>query len=101
MSYERFRFNLNKLEEFLLQFSGCLIIVSHDRYFMDKLTDHLFIFEGNGIIRDEYCNYSEYREKQIEQEKNKKINSGIENKQQTKSKVSNKVSYKINTNTNN
>ena len=85
---------LNKLEEFLLQFSGCLIIVSHDRYFMDKLTDHLFIFEGNGIIRDEYCNYSEYREKQIEQEKNKKINSSIENKQQTKSKVSNKVSYK-------
>ena len=84
---------LNKLEEFLLQFSGCLIIVSHDRYFMDKLTDHLFIFEGNGIIKVEYCSYSEYREKQIEQEKNKKISS-TENKKQTKSKVSNKVSYK-------
>ena len=85
---------LNKLEEFLLQFSGCLIIVSHDRYFMDKLTDHLFVFEGDGIIKDEYCSYSEYREKQVEQEKNKKTNSSVENKQQAKSKVSNKVSYK-------
>ncbi|MDG1917239.1 MAG: ABC-F family ATP-binding cassette domain-containing protein [Flavobacteriales bacterium] len=63
---------LNKLEEFLLQFSGCLIIVSHDRYFMDKLTDHLFVFKGEGIIKDEYCSYSEYREKQlIEEKKNK------------------------------
>jgi ATP-binding cassette subfamily F protein uup len=60
---------LNKLEEFLLQFSGCLIIVSHDRYFMDKLTDHLFVFKGNGDIKDEYCSYSEYREKQILEEK--------------------------------
>ena len=41
---------LNKLEEFLLDFKGCLILVSHDRYFMDKLTDHLFIFKGNGIV---------------------------------------------------
>ena len=84
---------LNKLEEFLLQFSGCLIIVSHDRYFMDKLTDHLFIFEGDGIIKDDYCSYSEYREKQVEQEKNKKTNSSVENKQQTKSKVSYKDKY--------
>ena len=54
---------LNKLEEFLLDFKGCLILVSHDRYFMDKLTDHLFIFKGNGIIKDEYSSYSEYRAK--------------------------------------
>ena len=54
---------LNKLEEFLLDFKGCLILVSHDRYFMDKLTDHLFIFKGNGIIKDEYSSYSEYRTK--------------------------------------
>ena len=86
---------LNKLEEFLLQFSGCLIIVSHDRYFMDKLTDHL-IFEGNGIIKVEYCSYSEYREKQIEQEK-KKINSSKKQKQ-TKSKDLIKQVIKINTN---
>ena len=54
---------LNKLEEFLLQFKGCLIVVSHDRYFMDKLVDHLFVFEGAGKIKDFYCSYSEYRNK--------------------------------------
>jgi len=63
---------LNKLEEFLLQFKGCLILVSHDRYFMDKLTDHLFVFKGNGVIEDEYCSYSEFREKQIREEKESK-----------------------------
>ena len=63
---------LNKLEEFLLQFKGCLILVSHDRYFMDKLTDHLFVFKGNGVIDDEYCSYSEYRQKQIQEEKENK-----------------------------
>jgi len=60
---------LNKLEEFLLQFKGCLILVSHDRYFMDKLTDHLFIFKGNGVIEDVYSTYSDYRLKQLESEK--------------------------------
>lgn len=54
-------FALNKLEEFLLGFKGCLIIVSHDRYFLDKLTDHLFIFEGGGKIKDHYGSYSAYR----------------------------------------
>ena len=69
---------LNKLEEFLLDFKGCLILVSHDRYFMDKLIDHLFIFKGNGIIKDEYSSYSEYRiklnkELNLEKKKEKKI----------------------------
>jgi len=54
-------FALNKLEEFLLAFKGCLVIVSHDRYFLDKLTDHLFVFEGEGWIRDHYGSYSDYR----------------------------------------
>ena len=68
---------LNKLEEFLLDFKGCLILVSHDRYFMDKLTDHLFIFKGNGVIKDEYSSYSEYRikineELKLEKKKEKK-----------------------------
>lgn len=54
---------LNVLEDFLLnQFNGCLIIVTHDRYFMDRLVDHLFIFEGDGIIKDYNGNYTEYRE---------------------------------------
>jgi ATP-binding cassette subfamily F protein uup len=52
---------LNVLETFLSDFPGCLVIVSHDRYFMDKLVDHLFIFEGDGVVRDYPGNYSQYR----------------------------------------
>ncbi|MEO9513830.1 MAG: ABC-F family ATP-binding cassette domain-containing protein [Flavobacteriaceae bacterium] len=52
---------LNVLESFLLDFPGCLIVVSHDRYFMDKIVDHLFIFRGNGVIEDFPGNYSDYR----------------------------------------
>lgn len=52
---------LGVLEEFLMNFPGCLIIVSHDRYFMDRLTDQLFVFEGNGHIRGFTGNYTEYR----------------------------------------
>lgn len=59
---------LSVLEEFLLNFGGCLLIVSHDRYFMDKLADHLFIFEGEGKIKDYPGNYSQYREWAEEQE---------------------------------
>ena len=53
---------LGVLENFLSEFPGCLLIVSHDRYFMDRLVDHLFVFEGNGIVRDFPGNYSQYRE---------------------------------------
>lgn len=53
---------LNVLEEYLREFSGCIIIVSHDRYFLDKCVDHLFVFEGNGRIKDFVGQYSEYRE---------------------------------------
>lgn len=68
---------LQTLEDYLQFFPGCLIIVSHDRYFMDKLVDHLLVFEGNGHVRDFPGNYSDYRnaldreekeEKQIEKE---------------------------------
>ncbi|MDR6300487.1 ABC-F family ATP-binding cassette domain-containing protein [Mesonia maritima] len=52
---------LNVLENFLLDFPGCLIVVSHDRYFMDKIVDHLFVFKGKGIIEDFPGNYSDYR----------------------------------------
>jgi ATP-binding cassette subfamily F protein uup len=52
---------LRTLEEFLQDFPGCILIVSHDRYFMDRLVDHLFAFEGNGEIRDFPGNYSQYR----------------------------------------
>jgi ABC transport system ATP-binding/permease protein len=52
---------LNVLEEFLENFAGCLLVVSHDRYFMDKLVEHLFVFEGEGKIRDFAGNYTDYR----------------------------------------
>lgn len=58
---------LNVLEDFLLDYKGCLIIVSHDRYFLDKLTDWLFVFEGNGKIKTFLGNYKEYREDLKEQ----------------------------------
>jgi ATP-binding cassette subfamily F protein uup len=60
---------LNILEDFLLEFPGCVIIVTHDRYFMDKVVEHLFVFEGNGQIRDFNGDYSEYREIQREKER--------------------------------
>jgi len=52
---------LNVLEDFLLDFPGCLLVVSHDRYFMDKIVDHLFVFQGDGKIEDFPGNYSDYR----------------------------------------
>ena len=52
---------LNVLEEYLMQFPGCLIMISHDRYFMDKLVDHLFVMEGDGLVRDFPGSYTEYR----------------------------------------
>ena len=59
---------LNVLEDFLDKFSGCLLLVSHDRYFMDHLVNQLFVFEGNGVIRLFNGNYSDYREWVEEQE---------------------------------
>jgi len=53
---------LNVLENFLLDFPGCLVVVSHDRYFMDKIVDHLFVFQGNAEVEDFPGNYSDYRE---------------------------------------
>ena len=59
---------LNVLEEYLREFKGSLIIVSHDRYFLDKCVDHLFVFEGEGRIKDFVGQYSEYREYMKERE---------------------------------
>ena len=55
---------LNVLEDYLQSFAGCLMIVSHDRYFMDRLVDHLFVFEGEGKIRDFPGNYTDFRQKE-------------------------------------
>ena len=69
---------LSKLEEFLLQFKGCLILVSHDRFFMDKLTEHLFVFKGSGIIEDYYCTYTQYRQRQVAENKKLKKEQHLE-----------------------
>lgn len=83
---------LNILEDYLQEFEGCLIIVSHDRYFMDRLTDHLFIFEGNGKIRDFSGNYSDYRsfleEQKQAETKAVKENKVVENAKSLKTKLS-------------
>ncbi|BDD10435.1 ABC transporter ATP-binding protein [Fulvitalea axinellae] len=60
---------LNILEDFLFNFGGCLIIVSHDRYFMDRLIEHSFVFEGDGVISDFPGNYTDYREAEKEKAK--------------------------------
>lgn len=60
---------LRTLEEFLLDFPGCILIVSHDRYFMDRMVDHLFAFEGDGIIKDFPGNYTLYRQHKLAEEK--------------------------------
>ncbi len=67
---------LTVLENFLLQFQGSLIIVSHDRYFMDRIVDHVLAFEGDGVIKDFVGNFSEYREKKS-QEKNEKVTAPV------------------------
>ncbi len=71
-------FVMSVLEDYLRSFGGCLIVVSHDRYFMDKMVDHLFVFEGQGEIKDIIGNYSIYR-KEIEENKRqeKKVDKEI------------------------
>lgn len=74
-------FVMGVLEDYLRSFEGCLIVVSHDRYFMDKMVDHLFVFEGNGQISDVLGNYSDHRQllkKAISDEKKEKIVEEIE-----------------------
>ena len=71
-----------------MDFKGCLILVSHDRYFMDKLTDHLFVFRGNGLIEDHYCSYSELRIKQ-----NKEKNENRKEQKKENHRNDQKITY--------
>ncbi len=84
------------LENFLSDYQGCVMIVSHDRYFMDRLVDHLFVFEGGGAVRDFPGNYTQYRIWQKEQEQltAESIQIAADKKQQTNSLPSGETSAK-------
>lgn len=94
-------FVMGVLEDYLRAFEGCLIVVSHDRYFMDKMVDHLFVFEGSGEVKDIIGNYSEYRKQQkqnlaAERQEERKQNEVEEVKPvvDTEPKDRKKLSYK-------
>ena len=91
-------YNLTILENFLSQYKGCLLIVSHDRSFMDNLVDHIFVFEGEGRIRDYHSNYSDYMEMKQQEEKQKNQQSKALNSKpqeiKPKSDKPRKLSYK-------
>jgi ATP-binding cassette subfamily F protein uup len=92
---------LNVLESFLLDFPGCLLVVSHDRYFMDKIVDHLFVFRGDAIVDDFPGNYSDFRSYEdsvvIENRNSKKeaepSNSGSADKNSWKKEEKKKLSF--------
>lgn len=85
---------LNVLESFLLDFPGCIIVVTHDRYFMDKVVDHLFIFKGDGIIEDFPGNYTDYRVYEDSQPViSKTQNEEKKDKNAWKKKDANKLSF--------
>ncbi len=92
---------LNLLEDFLDHYQGCILVVSHDRWFMNKLFEHIFVFEGEGKVKDFYGNYTEFRLEKEKQEKLKKKQEralGQHNKESeeliSKKQTSNKLSYK-------
>lgn len=86
---------LNVLEEFLLEYPGCLLIVSHDRFLLDKLTDHLFVFQGNGEVKDFPGTYLEYKIYQADKEKTEKLrNQSAPVKKEKVKKEKTRRSYK-------
>ena len=87
---------LNVLEDYLETFEGCLMVVSHDRYFMDRLTDHLFVFEGNGKVRDFPGNYTDLREQgglKTSKEKLQESKKPVEKLEESVSMDKKKLSY--------
>ena len=80
---------LQVLEDFLIDFPGCILVVTHDRFFMDKIVDHLFVFEGNGKIRDFNGDYTEYRELQKELEREQRSATRAQEQKQKQPQTSN------------
>lgn len=88
-------FTLMMLEDFLTQYQGCLLLVSHDRSFMDNLVDHIFVFEDNGVVKDYHSTYSEYMAVKLKKERQQKLEAKKEEKPvEREKKTSNKPSYK-------
>jgi len=87
---------LNVLEDYLVNFKGCVIVVSHDRYFMDKVVDHLLVFNGQGDIRDFPGNYSDYRDwNEAKKQKEKEAEKPKEDKTaRVRTNDKRKMSYK-------
>ncbi len=88
---------LNVLEDYLKHFNGCVLMVSHDRFFMDKIVEHLFVFEGNNVVRDFPGNYSRYLEyKELNELKRKREAAAVNKpaKEKAVREKSNKLSYK-------
>lgn len=83
---------INVLEDFLLEFPGCILIVSHDRFFLDKLAQHIFVFEGEGKIRDWNGTFSEYREISKQEALEARQNSEKVEKEVTKVQADNQLS---------
>jgi ABC transport system ATP-binding/permease protein len=84
---------LNVLENFLLDFPGCIVVVTHDRYFMDKIVDHLFVFRGQGIINDFPGNYSDFRTYEDSIPKNTDVSEKKIEKKQWKKDSNSQLSY--------
>ncbi|NLB87577.1 MAG: ABC transporter ATP-binding protein, partial [Bacteroidales bacterium] len=76
--------SLNILEEYLVSFKGCVLVVSHDRFFMDKIVDHLLVFEGKAVIRDFPGNYTQYRSWKDQQENTLRKEKESERKNKTR-----------------
>jgi ATP-binding cassette subfamily F protein uup len=89
-------FVMSVLEDYLRNFQGCLIVVSHDRYFMDKMVDHLFVFKGDGEIKDIIGNYSTYRKLAAAEGRaeKKEVSESKAPAQKTRSEEKRKLSYK-------
>ncbi len=86
---------LNTLEDYLDDFPGCLVVVSHDRYFIDRMTDHLFILEGDGFIQTYNGNFTDYREEKKEKKKSENTPAEADKSQPEKAKSpERKISYK-------
>lgn len=85
---------LNILEEYLRNFRGCLIVISHDRYFMDKVVDHLFVFHGNGKIQDFPGNYTQYRLEQKCKQHEVRNNTPTTKTEKIKKEQKRKLSFK-------